>query len=132
MNHSAIWPNSQVMNVSLWGARMTENTSSLNRNATMPHSTVAMAIFIRKALNTSKCSQNDIPPILALSTPCPILSFDRIFIPYVKVVFHAFIEITHPFAQPFHQFGYLLVAEKQQNYQYDKNYLLCSYSKHHF
>lgn len=42
---------------------MTENTSSLNRNATMPHSTVAMAIFIREALNTSKCSQNDISPI---------------------------------------------------------------------
>lgn len=37
--------------------------SSLNRNATMPHSTVAMAIFIREALNTSKCSQNDISPI---------------------------------------------------------------------
>ena len=26
-------------------------------------STVAMAIFIREALNTSKCSQNDISPI---------------------------------------------------------------------
>ena len=42
------------------------------------------------------------------------------------------LETAHPFAQTFHQLGYFLTAEKQQDYQYDEDYLLCSYSKHHF
>lgn len=81
----------------------------------MPHKTVTAAIFIKEALKTSRCSQNDI-----CSRSFSMVSFIGLAFFFNVNAFHAFFEETDAPADTPHHFGNFLSAKEQENNQGDE------------
>lgn len=45
---------------------------------------------------------------------------------------HALLETTYPFTQTFHELRNFPATKEQQDNQYDEDYFLSSYPKHHY